>query len=616
MTENKNLILAMVLSVVILIGWQYFIIEPRLEAERVREAAQTEALTDTQTQAGNSQAPVAQLPDSGSVDRSAPAGAFNTGSAANRDDVLAQSGRVVIDTPNLAGSINLKGARFDDLRLKTYRETVDPDSDTIILLSPQGSANAYYSYHGWVASGGLTGLPTLDTVWSVSGNSTLSPGNPVELVYDNGQGLIFKRQISVDENYMFSVEQSVRNSGNAPITLFPYGIIARAGTPDTSGFFILHEGLLGVFGEEGLKEVDYDDLKDDGAQTYDATKGGWLGFTDKYWATALIPPARQSFTPRFDYTGGQAFDAYQADYLGEGVIIPAGGEQTVEARLFAGAKQVAVIDGYEVDLGIDRFELLIDWGWFHFITKPLFYVIDWLFRFLGNFGLAILAVTVLVKLAFFPLANKSYASMSKMKLVQPEMEKIRERHKDDRQAQQKAMMELYKKEKINPAAGCLPILVQIPVFFALYKVLFVTIEMRQTPFFGWIQDLAAPDPTSLFNLFGLIPWDPTWLPALGIWPLIMGVTMFIQMKLNPAPPDKTQQLIFNWMPVLFTFMLAGFPAGLVIYWAWNNTLSVLQQYVIMRRQGVKVEIMKNILDTFRPSKDATPKDAASEDKKS
>ncbi|WP_350335351.1 membrane protein insertase YidC [Coralliovum pocilloporae] len=594
MTENKNLILAMVLSVLILIGWQYFIIEPRLEADRLRAAAQ-------QTQTG--EAPASQTPGAASVEQSVP-GSVQQTVTGTRDEALAQGGRVTIDTPRLAGSINLKGARFDDLRLKDYRETVDADSETIILFSPQGGPNAYYSYHGWIGSGGaLDGLPTLESEWTVNGNQTLSVNAPVELSYDNGQGLEFKRVISVDENYMFSVRQSVKNTGSNPVTLFPYGIISRAGTPEISGFFILHEGLLGVFGEDGLKEVDYDELKEDGAQTFGASKGGWLGFTDKYWAAALIPSRDQSFTPRFDFTGGSAADAYQADYLGQSVTIAAGSEQSIEAHLFAGAKQVNMIDGYEQNIGIDRFELLIDWGWFHFITKPLFYVIDWLFHLLGNFGLAILAVTVLVKMVFFPLANKSYASMSKMKLVQPEMEKIRERFKDDKPAQQKAMMELYKKEKINPAAGCLPIFIQIPVFFALYKVLFVTIEMRQAPFFGWIQDLAAPDPTSLFNLFGAIPWDPSWLPALGIWPLIMGVTMFIQMKLNPAPPDKTQQMIFNWMPVLFTFMLASFPAGLVIYWAWNNFLSIIQQYVIMRRQGVKVEILKNIKDTFRKSKD-------------
>ena len=378
--------------------------------------------------------------------------------------------------------------------------------------------------------------------------------------------------------------------------------VTRLQKPKIAGFYILHEGLLGVTGEKGYLEVDYDQLTEDREVKPDKSNDGWLGFTDKYWAVAVVPSADRPFQPRYswiDRDGGR----FQSDFLSDEFVIQPGTTESVQTRVFAGAKVVSVLNDYTDNRGIRQLDLLIDWGWFWYLTKPMFVLIDWLYKFLGNFGLAILATTVLVKLAFFPLANKSYASMAKMKVVQPAMMEIREKYADDKMKQQQAMMELYKKEKINPVAGCWPVLLQIPVFFALYKVLFITIEMRHAPFYGWIKDLAAPDPTSVWNLFGLLPWDPhLYLPAvmiLGFWPLLMGITMFLQMRMNPTPPDPTQAMMFTWMPVIFTFMLSTFPAGLVIYWAWNNSLSIIQQGIIMKRNGAKIELWDNLRNLFK-----------------
>ncbi len=599
-SENRNTILAIVLSLIVLLGWQYFVAAPQLERQQAELQAQQEAAQKAATGTTNPDAP--QPTGSQGANTAAPA-AGQQAAFANRDTALAASQRVTIDTPSLEGSLNLKGGRLDDIRLKDYHETVDKSSPTIVLFSPSGSPKPYYADYGWVGDPGSNiALPGPDTIWSIDGETTLTPSTPVTLSWDNGAGLTFKRTFSVDDNYMFTVNQAVENTGADAVTLYPYGLIARKGMPETKGIYILHEGLLGVFGAEGLKEVDYDDLIEESSIRPAKVDQGWLGITDKYWAATLIPTPGQEFQPGFSHSA--TTDVFQADYLGNGVTIAGGSTGESSSYLFAGAKETKVLDGYEEALGIERFELLIDWGWFYFLTKPMFFAIDWFFHLFGNFGVAILVVTVIVKLIFFPLANKSYVSMSKMKLVQPQMTEIREKYSDDRQKQQQALMELYKKEKINPLAGCLPILVQIPVFFALYKVLYVTIEMRHAPFFGWIQDLSAPDPTTIFNLFGLIPWDPPQMLMLGVWPLIMGITMFIQMKMNPAPPDPTQQMIFTWMPVIFTFMLASFPAGLVIYWAWNNTLSVTQQYVIMRRQGAKVELWDNLGALFKRKKPA------------
>jgi len=588
MSENRNLILAAVLSGAVLLGWQYFFIEPKVEAER---AAQAEiAATETATTEGSVPQILESTPN---IAAGSASGALLTGLP--RDLALAQSARVAIDTPLVAGSISLTGARIDDLQLHTYYETVDPTSPEIVLLSPSNSLAPYFAEFGWTApaTAGLA-VPGRDTVWSAPAGAALVIDRPVTLTYDNGEGLVFHRTIAIDQNYMFTITQSVENKSGAPVTLHPYGLISRTGTPETSGYYILHEGMIGVMGEaEGLVEIDYDDILEDREVKYSATEG-WLGITDKYWATVLIPEQGAAFDARFSEGPNPRRDVYQIDYLlTEGISALPGETLTHTARLYAGAKVVDMIDGYD-EAGIFRFELLIDWGWFYFLTKPLFFGLDYVFGIVGNFGIAILIITVFIKLAFFPLANRSYEAMSKMKKLQPVMEKLREQYPDDKMKQQQEIMALYKKEKVNPLAGCLPVVIQIPVFFSLYKVLFVTIEMRHAPFFGWIHDLSAADPTTLFNLFGVIPWDPPSVLMVGIWPLLMGITMFVQQRMNPAPSDPTQQMIFAWMPLFFIFILASFPAGLVIYWAWNNLLSVLQQGVIMRKQGVAIELFSNM----------------------
>jgi len=421
----------------------------------------------------------------------------------------------------------------------------------------------------------------------------------VTLSYDNGKGLKFTRTIALDDKYMFTIDDTVANTGSDSVTLYPYALVSRHETPKVQGFYILHEGLIGVVDDGGLEEISYKKAVENPPATF-KSQNGWLGITDKYWATVVIPEQGKGFDAKFSGTQSEGRDRFQTDYLMGPLSIPAGGTGEAKGQVFAGAKEVNTVDAYASKYGIPKFDLLIDWGWFYFLTKPLFFALDFFYKLVGNFGVAILIVTLCIKLVLFPLANKSYVSMSKMKLLAPEMQRIKERYGDDRMRQQQAMMELYKKEKVNPASGCLPILVQIPVFFALYKVLFVTIEMRHAPFFGWIKDLSAPDPTSVFNLFGLLPFDPSQVPVIGhflligAWPLVMGVTMWVQMKLNPAPPDPMQQKIFAWMPVFFTFLLASFPAGLVIYWAWNNTLSVIQQSVIMARQGVEIPLLENL----------------------
>ncbi|MFL5109315.1 MAG: membrane protein insertase YidC, partial [Microvirga sp.] len=408
--------------------------------------------------------------------------------------------------------------------------------------------------------------------------------------------------VAIDENFMFDVKQSVENKTDKPVTLYPWSLIVRYGEPKAEGIYILHEGPYGVF-NGSLKEFSYSDFKDNKQQKI-ATTGGWVGITDKYWMATLIPDQKQKVDVTIKQTGSGAEVKYQIDYVAPGQAIAPGTSATTDAKLFAGAKIVRIISDYESKYGIEKFDLTIDWGWFWFFTKPLFWLLEWLYVHLGNFGLSILILTVIVKAVFFPLANKSYAAMSKMKALQPEMEKLKARYGEDKQRMNQELMQLYRREKVNPAAGCLPIVVQIPVFFALYKVLFVTIEMRHAPFFGWIRDLAAPDPTTVFNLFGLLPFDPTVVPVigpfmhLGVWPILMGITMWLQMKMNPAPADPVQQQVFAWMPLIFTFMLASFPAGLVIYWAWNNLLSVTQQYAIMRKNGVKVELWDNLRGTF------------------
>ncbi len=603
MTDNRNMFIAIGLSLAILIGWQYFYGMPQAEKQRQIAAQQQAAQL-----AAQSQAPAATTADGAAVP-GGPALAPNALPAAartvTRAQALAASPRVAIDTPRVKGSISLRGGRVDDVSLADYHETVDPKSPIIVLLSPSGSPEPFYAEFGWTSGAGAqVALPGPDTMWTAPAGASLSPASPLTISYDNGQGLRFKRTFTIDDHYMFTVKDEVENTGTVPATLYPYALVSRHGMPHTQGFYILHEGMIGVLGDSGLQEVTYAKMDDAKPLTFKAT-GGWLGITDKYWAATVIPDQKTAVDAKFSSGLQGNTRTFQTDFLAAPQTIAPGATAASQSRLFAGAKEVAVVDGYEKTYGIDRFDLLIDWGWFYFITKPLFLVIDWIYKLVGNFGVAILIVTVLLKGLFFPLANKSYASMAKMKAVQPEMAAIRERYADDKVKQQQATMELYKTQKINPVAGCLPIVIQIPVFFALYKVLFVTIEMRHAPFFGWIHDLSAPDPTTVFNLFGLIPWDPSSVPVLGAylmlgaWPLIMGVTMWVQMKLNPAPPDPTQQMIFNYMPIIFTFMLAHFAAGLVIYWAWNNTLSVLQQAAIMRRHGVKIELWDNIRGAFK-----------------
>jgi YidC/Oxa1 family membrane protein insertase len=611
MDDSRNTILAILLSVIVLVAWQYFVGIPQMEQQREkakREAAQrTEQTQPTPATPGQppQTAPVPGEPLRPGTDaRPVPGTAIAPGTTTSREAALAASPRVAIETPRIKGSIALKGARMDDVALTNYHETVDPKSPNIVLLSPSGSPAPFYAEFNWTSDpAAKVKLPGPDTLWTATSPGPLTPERPLMLTWDNGEGLLFNRTIAVDREYMFTVTDEVENTGSGPVTLYNYGLVSRHGTPKTLGYYILHEGLIGVLGDGKLHEVGYSDIEKKSPQIV-KSKGGWIGITDKYWAATLIPNQSADLQARFSANTAGNLKTYQSDFLGDAVSIAPGGKISAQNRLFAGAKETAIVDNYEKTLGIKSFDLLIDWGWFYFITKPMFLALDYFFRLTGNFGLAILIVTVLIKIVFFPLANKSYASMAKMKKLQPEMEKLRERYGDDKVKQQQALMELYKQEKINPLAGCLPILIQIPVFFALYKVLFVTIDLRHAPFFGWIKDLSAPDPTNLFNLFGLLPFDPTVLPVIGaflhvgVWPLVMGVTMWAQMKLNPAPPDPTQKMIFDWMPVIFTFMLASFSAGLVIYWAWNNTLSVLQQAVIMRRNGAKIELWDNVKELF------------------
>jgi YidC/Oxa1 family membrane protein insertase len=610
MIEHRNTILAVVLSLIVVVGWQYFVGYPQMEKQRHEALLKQQEQTQQQPSAAT---PAPAGPQAGTPPVPGAPAAASPSVGLTREALINASAHVAIDTPRLNGSIDLKGARIDNLALEQYRETIERDSPPIVLFSPSGAPDAYYAEFGWVPAAGTTAkLPGPDTVWKQEGSGVLGVDHPVTLSYDNGAGLIFRRGIAVDEHYLFTIKDQVENKSESPVTLFPYALISRHGTPKTLGYYILHEGLIGVMGDQGEQEETYKKIEDKKTETWDATDA-WLGFTDKYWATALLPDTDAKVHARFSASESGGQKTYQTDYLLEPQTVAPGATGTADARLFAGAKEVSVVGinfplanagGYNQALHLNHFDLLIDWGWFYFITKPMFLAIDFFFHLVGNFGIAILIVTVLVKLLFFPLANKSYASMAKMKAVQPQMAALKARYPDDKAKQQQELMALYKKEKINPLAGCLPIAIQIPVFFSLYKVLFVTIEMRHAPFFGWIHDLSAPDPTNVFTLFGLIPFDPTTLPVvgsflhLGAWAIIMGITMWAQMKLNPAPPDPTQAMIFNWMPLIFTFMLATFPAGLVIYWAWNNSLSVAQQSVIMRKHGAKIELIDNIKALF------------------
>jgi YidC/Oxa1 family membrane protein insertase len=562
-----------VLSVGILIGFQFLF-------AKFHPPAPTP--TPSQTAAPAAVA----TPQGGAPNANVPSTAANKpGSAVlSQEAALAHQPRVQIDTPRLHGSIALTGGRIDDLKLATYHDTIDPRSPEVQLLFPTGTGDPYFAQFGWVAanqdSGAPPKIPGSDTAWT-AGGGPLTPNSPITLTWDNGAGLVFTRTISVDTNYMFTVHDAVKNTGSAAVSLSPYGLISRTGTPQVAGYYILFEGMIGHL-DGSLREVKYASLKSDQPENYSST-GGWLGFTDKYWLTALIPPSK-ALKARFTHTLEGGVDRYQTDFTGTAITVPAGGMAASETRFFAGAKEVGLLDSYAA-AGIPHFDLAIDFGWFYFLTKPIFLTLQFFNGIIGNFGLSILLLTFIIKLLFFPLANKSYSAMSKMKLLQPEMQKIRERFPEDKARQQQETMAMYKRVGANPLAGCLPIVIQIPVFFSLYKVLFVTIEMRHAPFFGWIHDLSAPDPTSFANLFGLIPFTPPQFLLIGAWPLMMGVTMYLQQKLNPQPMDPVQAKMFMALPVVFTYMLSAFPAGLVIYWAWNNLLSIAQQWAIMRRAG-------------------------------
>jgi len=591
MQNNRNYFIAIALSVLIVLGWQFLYMNPRIEAQRKAELAQKAQQTtqQTQTPAANGAAGGAQTN-----------GAAPTGQApatTSLADALAKNPRVIIDTAALSGSINLAGGRLDDLKLKGYHETVDDSSPIITLFSPSETKDGYFAELGYIGDAATGNVPGPSTLWTAPEGAKLTEKTPVTLTYTNDKGITFARTISVDERYMFTITDKITNAGQAPAALSSYGRVTRYNKPAVASTYVLHEGFIGVIGEDGLIESKYASVEKEAVTPATAT-GGWLGITDKYWAATIIPPQTTAYDARFShFTDGQP--RFQADYKQNAVTVAPGQSLELKNLVFAGAKEVPVIDGYEATYQIPRFDRLIDWGWFYFLTKPMFKLMDFFFRYFGNFGVAILMTTIVVKALFFPLASKQYASMANMKRVQPKMEELKAKFGDDRMGLQQATMALYKEEKINPIAGCWPIALQIPIFFSLYKVIYITIEMRHAPFFGWIQDLSAPDPTSFINLFGLLPFAaPTFL-HLGVWPLIMGVTMFLQMRMNPTPPDPTQAMIFNWMPLVFTFMLASFPAGLVIYWAWNNTLSVIQQGVIMRRHGVKIELFDNLKGLFK-----------------
>ncbi|MGI9373770.1 MAG: membrane protein insertase YidC [Hyphomicrobiales bacterium] len=585
---NKNLIIALVLSLCVFLAWQLLYGIPKqreMEAQRAAEQARQQQQTQ---QADQGQSTQPTLPQSGVAPPQPGSESSSEAQPAAR--------RIAIETPSLSGSLNLRGGRLDELSLLKYHEQVDPESPVIKLLSPIGSPDPYYIEGGWLAAQGVK-VPDANTVWQAAEDAKLGVDNPVTITWDNGAGIEFQRTISVDQDYMFTIEQTVKNSSAAPVTLFPYAQVTRRGKPDVEDFYFLHEGLIGVLNDK-LEEIDYGDLQEAPATKVDTT-GGWLGITDKYWAVALVPDQKRKVQARFGDYPEAGRDVFRADYVdAQGINIEPGASASTKSHIFAGAKVVELVDTYEESPGINKFSLMIDWGWFYYITKPMYFVLQFFQSMTGNFGIAILLTTVLLKLLFFPIANKSYSSMAKMKKLQPEMEKPKERHGDDRQKVQMGMMELYKKEKVNPVSGCLPVLLQIPVFFALYKVLYGTITMRHEPFFGWIKDLSAPDPTSIFNLFGLLPFDVPQFLLIGVWPLLMGITMFVQMQLNPAPTDPMQAKIFTWMPVVFTFLLATFPAGLVIYWAWNNFLSIIQQSIIMTRHGVKIELFQNLKRMF------------------
>jgi len=561
--DFRNVLIAIVLSTIVLIGWATFFEAPVVEQQTTEnKITKNEDLS------------------SPSIDE----GEKEIKNEITRNDVINNTNRIKVENENIKGSISLQGAIIDDIIFKNYNETLNGENK-VTFLNPKNSSEEYFIETGWASSGNeKIKLPLGDSIWKVKGNSTLTPNNPVTIEWDNGEGLIFTKKIDLDDKFLFKITQSIKNNSNKSFQFYPYAQITRVGKPEGMQIYILHEGFLGVFGDE-LIEKDYDDIEKE-KFTINASKG-WLGITDKYWLAAIVPEKGKEFKAEFVAKK----EKYRANYIiKEAEILNPGTSITNEINAFVAAKEVAVIDGYAEQLGIEKFDLTIDWGWFYFITKPLFFVIEYFFKLTGNFGVAIIILTALVRIVFFPLANYSFRSMAKMKILQPEMIRLKELHKDDKTKLQQEMMALYKREKVNPVSGCLPVLIQIPFFFAVYKMLYVTIEMRQQPFFGWIQDLSARDPTSIFNLFGLIPWDPPTFLMIGVWPILMGLTMFLQQKLNPTPPDPMQAKIFMFLPIFLTIILAPFPSGLVVYWTVSNVLTMAQQWVIIR--GTKVKTVR------------------------
>ena len=561
--ENKNVLLAVILSTAILIGWSFYFENPE-EAQRKR--AEIQGKTETQTSAQKPEAPQSSK--------------INPAKSISRNEALKESDRVLIENKNLSGSISLRGALIDDIILKNYRETLDANSKPIVLLSPKKYEQGYFVESGWATTKSDVKVPDNNSLWQIKEGKKLTTNSPVTLEWNNREGLVFLKKIEIDDKYLFKITEIVRNDKNKAVDLFHYGQITKNAKPTTENFYILHEGLVGVE-DKNLKEETYSAVEKE-KKTYNG-KSGWFGITDKYWMSAIIPESGKSFKGEYSFTNN-----YKANFIiSEPNTIGPQKSTTSNIKIFIGAKEVYPIDDYAEKEKIDRFDLAIDWGWFYFITKPLFFVIDYIFKIVGNFGVAIIILTALVRIVFFPLSNYSFKSMAKMKVLQPEMLRLKELYKDDAKRTQQEMMALYKREKVNPLSGCLPILVQIPIFFAVYKMLFVTLEMRHAPFFGWIKDLSAADPTTIFNLFGLIPWEPPTFLMIGIWPILMGVTMYFQQKLNPAPPDPIQAKIFAWFPFIITIMLASFPSGLVIYWTASNILTMAQQYYIMGKTTVK-----------------------------
>ena len=556
--DSKNVLFAVILSSVVLIVWSIFF-EPTVVE---KQTSNNEVVKND-----NSLTP--------SIDK------IENKKEISREDALSNVKRIRIENQNIKGSISLKGAIIDDIVFKNYKETLNGDKK-VTFLNPKDSKNEYFIETGW-ASGPQQNikLPLDNTIWKIKGNNILSPNNPVTLEWDNNEGLVFTKKIELDDKFLFNITQEIKNNSNNSFQFYPYAQITKKGKPEGRQIYILHEGFLGVFGDQ-LYEKDFDDI--DKENFVNNNSKGWLGITDKYWLTAIVPEKGKQFKAEFTAKDNK----YRANYIiKEALILNPNKSISNKLNTFVAAKEVAVIDGYAEKLNIEKLDLAIDWGWFYFFTKPLFFIIDYFFKLTGNFGLAIVIITALVRLIFFPLANYSFKSTAKMKMLQPEMVRLKELHKDDKVKLQQEMMALYKREKVNPVSGCLPVLIQIPFFFAIYKMLYVTLEMRHQPFFGWIKDLSERDPTSIFNLFGLIPWDPPSFLMIGAWPILMGISMFIQQKLNPTPPDPIQAKIFMFFPIFLTIILAPFPSGLVVYWTINNILTIAQQWVIMRGTKVK-----------------------------